>query len=210
MNTVSTCYTKLVQSDAEKISGEYIQRYLDELMDSTFAWSLSLPLFNAYTLVPGAYKRITSNQYDMILNSFLVPALMSVSMQKLALDFINENAISWILPSAFVLRIFIPTRPLGNILIALALGLYVIIPFMFVFNFTMYEAVLTDCTTFATAVCDNVVDGICTSPAAACTNYYGFWNVARLIPQAFFLPNLTIAVFITFLASMNKALRVIG
>lgn len=210
INKVSTCYAKLIEKDANRMSKEYIQRYLDELMDSTFSWSIALPLFNSYTTVPGAYKRITSNQYDMILNSFLVPALMSISMQKLAINFVNENALRWILPSAFVLRIFIPTRPLGNVLIALALGLYVVIPFMFVFNYTMYEAVLTDCTTFADAVCDNVVDGICTSPAATCTNYYGFWNVARLIPQAFFLPNLTIAVFITFLASMNKALRVLG
>lgn len=210
INKVSTCYSKLIEKDAKKISEEYIQRYLDELMDSTFAWSITIPLFNSMTTVPGAYRRVTSNQYDMILNSFLVPALMSISMQKLAINFVNENAMRWILPSAFLLRIFIPTRSIGNILIALALGLYVVIPFMFVFNYTMYEAVLTDCTSFAAAVCDNVVDGVCTNPTAACTNYYGFWNVARLIPQAFFLPNLTIAVFITFLASMNKALRVLG
>jgi len=210
VNDVSACYVTLVKNDAERMAEKYIQRQISELMDSTFSWSLSLPLMHTYTAVPGAYKRVTSNQYDMILNSFLIPALMSISMQKLALDFINENAIQWLLPAAFVLRIFIPTRQMGNMLIALAFGLYVIVPFLFVFNLSMYEAVLTDCDNFKEAVCDNVVDSGCANPSSACDNPYGFWSVARLIPQAFFLPNLTIAVFITFLTGANKALRVIG
>jgi glycopeptide antibiotics resistance protein len=210
LNSVASCYASQIKDDAESLSENYISNYLSELMDSTFSWSISLPLMNAYTSVPGAYRRITSNQYDMILNSFLVPALMSVSMQELALDFINENAIRWILPVGFVLRVFIPTRRLGNILIAVAFGLYILIPFMFVFNLSMYEAVKGDCTDFKDAVCDNVVDNYCTNTNQACTNPNGFWNVARLIPQAFFLPNLTIAVFITYLTAIDKALRVIG
>jgi len=138
----------------------------------------------------------------------LIPALMSISMQKLALDFINENVLRWILPVAFLLRVFIPTRSMGNVLIALVLGLYVIVPFMYVFNFAMNDAVSGDCHLFSDAVCDYVVDsGDC---ANTCGNPDGFWNVGRLIPQAFFLPNLTIAILVTFMTSINKALRVIG
>jgi hypothetical protein len=135
---------------------------------------------------------------------------MSISMQKLAIDFVTENSIKWILPAGFLLRVFIPTRQMGNVIIAFSVGLYIVIPFMFVFNFAMYEGVLTDCSTFADAVCDNVFDSHCNPASDTCGNENGFWNVARLIPLAFFLPNLTIAVFITFLTSMNKALRVIG
>ena len=98
---------------------------------------------------------------------------------------------------------------MGDMLIALIIGVYVLVPFMYVFNFAMYDVLLTsdDCTMFQDAVCDFAISG--TDCATACTAN-GFWYVARFIPQAFFLPNLTIAVLITFLGGIHKALRVIG
>jgi hypothetical protein len=212
MNSAASCYIKLVKNDATRLSKSYIQNYLDYLMESTFSFSLAIPLLNSYTAIPGAYRRVVSNQYDIILNTFLIPALMSLSMQKIGLDFINENVIKWILPSAFVLRFFIPTRQMGNMLIALSLGLYVIVPFMYVFNLAMYDAVLSDCNAYAQAVCDSVVDSYScsSSPEITCSNPDGFWFVARLIPQAIFLPNLTIAILITFLSAVHKGLRVVG
>jgi hypothetical protein len=212
MQTTANCYINLARSNAIRISESYIQNYLDKLMDSTFSWSFQIPVFNAYTSTAGAYKRIISNQYDIILNSFLVPALMSISMQKIMLGFISENIIQWVLPIAFLLRVFIPTRQMGNILIALSIGVYIIVPFMYVFNFAMYDVVSspTDCMDFKEAVCDNAIDSNCVPPDIACGNPDGFWEVGRLIPIAFFLPNLTLAILITFLGAIHKALRVIG
>jgi len=210
MHSLSSCYLDMIENDAKRMSQSYIENYIGYLMDSTFTFTIQIPLFNSYTASAGAYRRIIPSQYDMILNMFLVPSLMSISMQKITLDFINENAIQWILPAAFVLRFFPPTRQMGNILIALAIGLYVIIPFMYVFNLSMYEIAFEDCNKYADIICDNAVDGGCSSPESTCENPDSFWNVARLIPQAIFLPNLTIAIFITYLASANKALRVIG
>lgn len=212
LNSVATCYLNVVRKDAVRLSESYINSYISQLMDSTFSWTITIPLFNSVTVTPGAYRRTLSSQYDTILNTFLVPSLMSISMQKLMLDFINENVIQWILPVAFVLRFFIPTRQMGNMLIALCLGLYVIVPFMYVFNLSMYDAVLSDCTTYAASVCDDPVDSYSCdeSPAVTCSNPDSFWNVARIIPQAIFLPNLTIAILITFLGSVHKALRVVG
>jgi hypothetical protein len=210
-NEVAECYISQEKNDARSMSERYIQKYLDNMMDSTFAWSLALPLFEAYTATAGAYKRIVSNQYSMIMNSFLVPALMSISMQKFVLLFINENVIRWVLPTAFVMRFFPPTRHMGNIFIALAIGLYVLVPMLYAFNLSMYDVVLNDCSAFAKAACDNVIDNnSCGSPATTCSNPDSLWNVARLLPQAFFLPNLTMALVITFLSSIHKALRVIG
>ncbi len=212
MTDTAACYLDKTKSDATRLSQSYIKNYVDKLMDSTFAWSIQFPLLNAYTSTAGSYKRIQSNQYDIIVNSFLIPALMSISMQKIMIDFVSENVVQWILPAAFVLRIFIPTRQMGNMLIALVLGLYVVVPFMYVFNFSMYDLVNTqqDCQSVASSVCDFVVDSGCGAAVQTCTNPDSFWNVARLIPIAFFLPNLTIALLVTFLSSMHRALRVIG
>jgi hypothetical protein len=212
VNSIATCYVDLAEGDARGMAERYTQKYISNLMDSTWSVSIAIPLFNAYTGTAGAYRRVVSNEYNMVLSSFLVPALMSISMQKFALVFITENIIRWILPTAFALRFFPATRHMGNIFIALALGLYVLVPLMYTFNLAMYDVVFNDCNAFAKAACDNFIDNTnCASnPAATCGNPDSFWNVARLIPQAFFLPNLTIAIVITFLASIHKALRVIG
>ncbi len=209
---VSNCYLNSMNGDAKRISEEYIRQHIDQLLHSTFMVNMQWPLLNSYSVTAGAYKRIVSNQYDMILNSFLVPALMSIGMQKLILTFITENSVRWILPIAFLLRFFPPTRQMGNIFIALVLGIYVVVPFMYAFNLSMYDVTLNDCAPFAQSVCDDAVDGYnCgTTGDGTCSNPFSFWNVARLIPQAFFLPNLTIVVVVTFLGCVHKALRVIG
>ena len=93
MLDVATCYSGMALTIRQSISTIYIQDYINYIMDSTFSWSLQFPLVNSYTSTAGAYKRIVSNQYDMILNSFLVPAMLSISMQKLALQFINDNVV---------------------------------------------------------------------------------------------------------------------
>ena len=134
---------------------------------------------------------------------------MSINMQKLMLGFIKENIIEWILPIAFLLRVFIPTRQMGDLLIALAVGVYIVIPFLYVFSFSMYDAInKDDCVKFASAICDRVVDGNCPT-GATCDNSNGFWQVGRMLPFAFFLPNLTIVIFVAFMSAVHKGLRAI-
>jgi hypothetical protein len=215
VNSIATCYIQLAKNDAKSLTERYINQYIEKMMDSTWSVSLQIPFFNAYTATVGAYKKVVSNQYSMIANTFLVPALMSISMQKFILTFVSDNIIKWILPTAFLLRFAPPTRHMGNIFIAIAIGLYILLPLLYVFNLAMYDVVLNDCSSFARAACDNMIDNTnCySSPSSAaqtCSNPDSMWYVARLIPQAFFLPNLTIVLLITFLSSIHKALRVIG
>ncbi|MCI0503210.1 hypothetical protein L0Y65_00695 [Candidatus Micrarchaeota archaeon] len=210
VNMVAECYARLAKGDARALAERYIQNQLNAMMDSTKSESISIPLFNTYIAVAGAYKRVISNQYSIILSSFIIPALSSISMQVFVLTFINENVIRWFLPIAFLLRVFPPTRHMGNILIAMSLALYVLVPMLYAFNLAMYEVVFNDCNTYARAACDHAIDGNCDPPETTCSNPDSLWNVARLVPQAFFLPNLTIVLVVTFLASVHKALRVIG
>lgn len=211
LNSVANCYMTKVRDDANRLTDFYIRGHISNLMDSTFSVSIQLPLVNSYTATAGAYRRIISNQYDIITNAILVPALVSLSIQKILLSIISENVIRWLLPIAFLLRIFIPTRQMGNILIGLSVGLYVIIPFMYTFNLAMYDTILTDSdySKFSSALSDPAFSGDCSS-SALCAVSDSSWKVAKLIPQAFFLPNLTLAIFMTFITAINKALKVIG
>ncbi|MFH1785714.1 MAG: hypothetical protein ABH842_04765 [Candidatus Micrarchaeota archaeon] len=211
MNDVAYCYLDKLSQDAEDITKSYVDRQISEMMDSSFAWSFAMPLVNSYTLTGAAYKRIRSSQYEMIFSSLLIPALVSINMQKLMLGFIKENIVQWLLPVAFLLRIFIPTRQMGDLLIALCLGIYIIIPFMYVFELAMYDIIdEDDCDDFEDAVCDRVVDGGCSGGGNACSNSIGFWNVGKLLPFAFFFPNLTIVIIVAFMNAVHKGLRAIG
>lgn len=203
LSIVSKCYIKLAKADAEQMAQQYLKQYIDNQMYATFSITIQIPLFNAQTVSADSYKKVYAQQYDMVLNSFIIPALLSLNMQKMLLEFVTDNVIKWLLPIAFLFRVFFPTRQMGNFLIALSVGLYIIIPFMYTFNLAMYDIVSLDCATFSKQAVDDIVFG------SGCSTY-GFWNVGRLIPQAFFLPNLTIALFITFMAAVNKALRAIG
>ncbi|VVC04860.1 Uncharacterised protein [Candidatus Bilamarchaeum dharawalense] len=211
MQETAGCYMDKLQADANDLAEIYLDKQIKEMMDSTYAWSFALPLVNTYTLTGGSYKRVRSGQYETIFNSFIMPALISINMQKLMLGFIRENIIAWLLPIAFLLRIFIPTRQMGDLLLALCIGVYVVIPFMYVFEFSMYDVITSDdCTEFGQAICDKVVDGSCDNPASACDNSFGFWKIGKLIPFAFFFPNLTIVIFISFMSAVHKGLRAIG
>lgn len=205
MSDVSICYLEMAKRDAEKMAENSIDKYIDKLMSSTFTFTLSIPLFNSVTSAAGAWRRVDANQYDTVLNMFIFPSLISLNMQGLFLRFISSTVVYWLLPAAFVFRIFIPTRQMGNLLIALAIGLYIIVPFIYTFNLAMYDVVGDDeCSYYyAQGIIDDAVFG-------GCGRTGNFWDVARLLPQAFFLPNLAIALLITFLVGVNKALRVIG
>jgi len=203
MTEVSICFLDLAKRDAEVIAENSIDKYIDKLMGSTWSVTISIPLLNSVTSAAGAFRRIDAFQYDTVLYTFVFPSLISFNMQQLFLEFVSDVVLKWILPSAFVLRIFPPTRQIGNMLIALAVGLYVIVPFMYTFNLAMYDVINDDyCMEFHDVVYDSTFGG--------CGDTGNFWDIARLLPQAFFLPNLTIAFLITFLVGVNKALRVIG
>ncbi|MBI2079611.1 hypothetical protein HYT84_02510, partial [Candidatus Micrarchaeota archaeon] len=198
---LASCYVSEVEKDIKKMISISYNREIGLQMDSTWAFTLYTPL-GGVTTPTNAFKKTWSSQYGMINSMYLTPALISVTAQKVALESIAVYAFNVILPLAFFFRILIPTRPLGNMLIALAVGLYILIPFSYSLHGMMYESVLSDCSKFESTIKDIVLGG--------CNDQLNFWTVARVIPQAYFLPNFTLALFVTFLAAINKALRVIG
>ena len=205
---VAKCYAADMASVARNALKGAVSNNIRQEMDSSFTIGIFNP-FNGGMVTPlGAYKRTYAAQLDMIANTFIMPALISITVQKIFLDF-SSDIVAFLVPFAIFLRFLPPTRQLGNIFLALALGIYVIIPTIYAVNGAMDKVVFGSCsdlnlvkTGITVSVTDDQVMGSCDSP-------YGFWTIARLIPYAYFLPNFTLAVFITFMSAINKALKVI-
>lgn len=200
--SLATCYMNKMDSNAEQLLQKYVQKSIDLQMDSTTIVSITLPLLGGSSTGLWAYRRTYSMQYDMVTDTFLVPSLVSIKMQKVFLQFVDQIALQLLLPLGFLLRIFIPTRYAGNFVLGLVLGVYVIFPMLYALNAAMFEIVFPSCSDYSSIIDDHVFGG--------CGEKGSFWDVAKLIPQAFFLPNLAVAIFITFVSSVGKALRGAG
>lgn len=206
---ISTCYMKMMKNDAEKIIRYYSTKYIEYLLDS--AQYVSYYGFTkGTTYSPSAYKRTWSMTMDNINNLFVLPAYISIQVQYVFVSFFvgdsngpsSSSVFTFILPAAFILRFFPVFRDSANLMIAISLGLYVLIPFLIALNGMMYSAVLTNCNDYS-AIINDAVLGNCDSTG-------NFFQVASIYPQAFLLPNMIITIFITYAMAMSKALRMIG
>ncbi len=212
MFSSAVCYSNKLESDAESLAEVYVRKYISELQDSAYIFSIAFPIFNQYTVPARAYKRVVSNQYNMVLNFFVVPSLMSIKAQKLILLFIERDLIKLMLPAAILLRFIPPLRQAGNFMLAIALALYVILPFFYLFGLTTYDLVFTESTcngSLKYALYEGVLDEWSTKNTCNYSNA-GLLSLMRLIPQAVFLPNLSLTMTLLFIMGVNKALRTIG
>jgi len=202
--TVATCYFSHLESQMRAFVTLALRSSINNEMDSTLVISVTNPVSGGVYLPFTAYKRTYAMQYEMLANAFAMPALVSLSMQKILLGF-SGDLVKWLLPIAFFLRILLPTRQMGNMLIALSLALFIIIPVFYAINGAMDQLVSNQCHSY-----DGNPGFIKDAVMGDCDSGTSFWLVARALPQAFFLPNLTLALVVTFLSGISKALKVIG
>jgi hypothetical protein len=199
---IASCFMNRVKTDADWIAGNALKKSIEKQQEAVSTVSIYFPMIGGTTTSYVAYKRTYAMMYDLLYTSFLAPLLMSITLQAQLIDFMKIFGPGVLFPLAFLLRVFPATRSMGNILIGLGIGLVTIFPIMYALNASMYETVFKSCDGMED-ITDDTVLGSCGFPGS-------FFDIAKLIPQAFFLPNLTLAVFITFLSAMNRALKVIG
>lgn len=203
------CSLSVIEKEVDSMIYQLTKHQLKYLQDAGWAYSAGdIIRGSTKTTYMESYKRVYASEIDIILNTYIFPARLSVSIQKVIVKLIRDTIVAWILPIAFVFRFFPPFRSAGNILLGICLALYAVFPLFLVFNFFMYYSVFDDCGKYASIFADKPLDrelglDVCASPLS-------LWMVARLVPMAFFLPNLTIALTITFVMAVDKALRVIG
>ncbi len=134
------------------------------------------------------------------LAGLVTPITASLLFQKLALGFIKETMFLYVLPIGFLLRVFPYTRDAGAMMIALAMGFYIVFPLTYVFDKVVMDTVEKDFANFCASNPGGLNDaaekigGLC-QPLVM---------VGSVLPQAVFLPALNLVITITFMRSMQK------
>ena len=202
---ISSCYMGLMESDANNLIKIYTKKNIELQLDASGMVNY-FGILKGTTFGPEAYKRSWAQFADSMNTMFVLPAYVSIKAQDLFVRFFvgledgsGSLIFSFFLPGAFMLRFFPPLRQMGNMLIALTIGIYLVVPFFIALNGMTYVYVFgeNDKEAYAFLLKDLVVED-------------DLLNIARLYPQAFLLPNLVIAIFITFISSISKALKVFG
>jgi len=158
-----------------------------EALDFTFTQN---PLVGGGGEAPHAGEKTKANAQDAITN-MLMPMIASLYAQQAIIRVAQELIIPFFIPAAFVLRIFPQTRTMADYLLAISVGLAVVLPLTYVLNMYIAQDISTA----------NII-----SPSAALDPDLMFAQVASLIPQAVFLPNIAIVITVSFIMTFSKFL----
>jgi len=174
----------------------------NQLRATDFIYIGGIPFYGGWGRAYNANYKSISSQKEIAMD-ILLPSLISLKLQKLALQAIESFALVLLALSIF-LRVLPFTRDVGNLCIALCFSIYIVFPLTFALN----ALALHDDPTLgvpATYSYDYALDGGDQSCAAngSCT----LMSIGLLLPQAIFFPNLSLVIVIATTGAIWKLLR---
>jgi len=158
--------------------------------------------------MPNAGLRAVAVCFDYIY-AFFAGISASLMVQDIGLSIIQAFAFRIMLPLGILFRIFPFLRKAGAMLIALALGLYIVYPLCFVMNKMIVDTVIPQISLppvefFVQSFLIGVVSPLI--PLALVGLYSLMKEAAFLIPQAVFLPTLNLVITLTFIKNAARIL----
>lgn len=139
-------------------------------------------------------------QYREMVVDMQLPFLVSINVQRLAFQMANLAVLNIILPAAILFRAFFVTRDVGNFMLALALGLYFVLPMAYLLAYTSLGEIGKEDKMDALKLeipGDNVVGD-------------GLIRIGYMATAAILVPNIALVFLISFVMAANKGLRGIG
>lgn len=181
--------------EGAQILTELMKKVVSEKFEAAYFAGYYIPFSGGETFFPygehNAYARHAEIVFDMAMLGYV-----SVGIQSMILKGIRDLTLAILLPFGLVLRSLPKLREGGNVLLALALALYVVLPFAYAVNSTAAE-IMPD-------FCDGN-DRV----FGACDDGYGFGTVALYLFRTIFLPNLALVIFATSAGALMKVAKVI-
>jgi len=152
-----------------------------------------LPITGGGGQAPKADKKALSQSQEMAVD-MAMPAIVSLKIQKLLLTLIESYGIKLLLPLAMLLRVLPFTREVGNFLLAVAFGIYVVFPLTYVMNAKAADSILPE--------------SVCPSGDPMCNDgVINYRSVGMIMPQAVLFPNISIVILVGTVMSVTKALN---
>jgi len=168
------------------LTGESIQNQLEAI---NFKFT-STPWAGGHGSAKDAGEKTKANAQDTLTN-MLMPMIASLYAQQVILQAVADFAIPLALPLAFILRLFPQTRGSADQLLAIVVGFAGILPLTYVLNMHIAASI-------------NPSDIL--APLAKADVDLHLGQLAPLISQAVFLPNLTIVLTVSFIMAFSKLL----
>jgi hypothetical protein len=158
--------------------------------------------------------RTVATNFDFLYTLF-AGLSASLMVQDIGLSIIQAFAFRIMLPLGILFRVFPFLRKAGAMLIALAIGLYIVFPLCFVMDKAIVDTVLKDPVmkgTFITDVSTIMIEPLVLSiispflPWAVMDLVILMQEAAKLVPQAVFLPTLNLVITLTFVKNATRVL----
>ncbi len=192
LQSVSLCYLSTMNQNTQVLLSNLVSKKF-RLMQESAKFMTSFGMQEGDSITPEAWKNSDASYIDNVVMMFLVPAYISIYSQYIFISFFlsqNNFLLNILLPGGFLLRLIKPLRMAGNYIIALGLGIYTLLPFLFAINGLAYSYASTlNYSVFYDSVVGNMRD------------------VINLLPQSVILPNFILVVLAAYLSAINNALR---
>lgn len=133
-----------------------------------------------------AYYLVYSTQKDIVVN-IVFGTIISLEIQKIILQLIENLSFSLFLPIGIVLRVFPGTRDIGNFIFAFIIGAAFILPLTYALYFNAPDS-------FPISIPNDFAMGDITP-------------IAILLPQAIFFPNLSLVILVTSVMAIYKGFK---
>jgi hypothetical protein len=164
--------------------------------------------YTGHGIAADANRRALSANKEFTIDLFL-PMVASLSAQRQILQVLEIFSTTVLLPFAFILRLIPPTREMGNMLIALFFGLYIVAPTMYALSSNAFDKVLSDPMMHKDALGNPIYDFSDWSLGGESGSGALLFRIGSTMPQAIFVPNLVIIIVTTCTMSLAKGLRAI-
>ncbi|NYZ60622.1 hypothetical protein H0O01_02895 [Candidatus Micrarchaeota archaeon] len=190
MQNTSLNYLRELRVDGSQMLTQIMKRSIEYKFTAAYYTAYQVPYMGGESYWWEAYNNAYARHLE-ILFDFVMAGYVSAGVQYTLLGMLPQIALGVMVPLGLLLRCIPKARDSGNMVLALALALYVVIPFTYAVHSSMRD---TSVPWFTGALDDSGVS---------------FENAALYLFQTVFLPNLSLVVFATAVGGLMKVAKVI-
>jgi hypothetical protein len=190
LQSASLNYMRELRVDGGQMLAQIMKRSIEYKFEAAYYTAYQVPYMGGEAYWWEAYNNAYARNLEMLFD-FVMVGYVSAGVQYNLLGMLPQIALGVMVPMGLLLRCIPKAREAGNMVMALALALYVVIPFCYAVASTMRE---TEVPWFTGAPDDTGIS---------------FEDAGLYLFQTIFLPNLALVVFATAVGGLMKVAKVI-